>query len=203
MNCFYCKNGESSRCEKVLLFGCPLLDGAQAEYVRVPLADGTLFLRPPEVPEEIAVLMADIVCTCLSRPPLHLLPFPLTYPGLSAVPDGLFRSSQRILDAPLLPPRQQRGGGGRLRPGGTLRGRGGARVRTRAPVRDRQRPEPARARAVPRRGAAQLRRRHGRPQGAAPRSHRRPRRRRRHGGRRTPARSAARVRYRPPLRHHQ
>lgn len=32
--CFYCKRGFSSRCEESLLFGCPKLDGAQAEYVR-------------------------------------------------------------------------------------------------------------------------------------------------------------------------
>ena len=70
MNCFYCKNGETSRCEKGLLFGCPFLDGAQAEYVRVPLADGTLFLRPPEIPEEVAVLMADIVPS--PSPPLSV-----------------------------------------------------------------------------------------------------------------------------------
>ena len=31
--CFYCKNNHSSRCEKSRLFGTPLLDGAQAEYV--------------------------------------------------------------------------------------------------------------------------------------------------------------------------
>lgn len=31
--CFYCKKGFSSRCEKCLLFGCAALDGAQAEYV--------------------------------------------------------------------------------------------------------------------------------------------------------------------------
>lgn len=29
--------------------------------VRVPLADGTLFVAPPEIPEEIVILMADIV----------------------------------------------------------------------------------------------------------------------------------------------
>ncbi|KAA8912774.1 alcohol dehydrogenase [Sphaerosporella brunnea] len=63
LDCFYCRNGETSRCEKVLLFGCPKLDGAQAEYVRVPLADGTLFPAPPEIPEETVVLMADIFPT--------------------------------------------------------------------------------------------------------------------------------------------
>lgn len=36
-SCWYCSRGLTSRCEKSLLFGSPLLDGAQAEYVRVPL----------------------------------------------------------------------------------------------------------------------------------------------------------------------
>lgn len=31
--CFYCKNGFSSRCAKCQLFGSPVLDGSQAEYV--------------------------------------------------------------------------------------------------------------------------------------------------------------------------
>lgn len=33
--CFYCKQGFSSRCEKSVLFGCDHLDGAQAEYVSI------------------------------------------------------------------------------------------------------------------------------------------------------------------------
>ena len=33
MECFYCKHGYSSRCEKGLLFGSVPLDGAQAQYV--------------------------------------------------------------------------------------------------------------------------------------------------------------------------
>lgn len=63
MECFYCKNGETSRCDHSLVFGHPKMDGGQAEYVRVPLADGTLFSAPPEIPEETVVLMADIVCS--------------------------------------------------------------------------------------------------------------------------------------------
>ncbi|KAF8543876.1 putative alcohol dehydrogenase [Trichophaea hybrida] len=63
MNCFFCNNNETSRCENVLLFGSTSLDGAQAEYVRVPLADGTLFKSPPEIPKETVVLMADIFPT--------------------------------------------------------------------------------------------------------------------------------------------
>lgn len=61
--CFYCKNGYSSRCEKSLLFGSAALDGAQAEYVRVPYADGTVVKAPPGIEDKTLVLMADIFPT--------------------------------------------------------------------------------------------------------------------------------------------
>lgn len=61
--CFYCKNGFSSRCAKSLLLGCPLLDGAQAEYVRLPLADGTVMKAPEGINDKALVLMADIFPT--------------------------------------------------------------------------------------------------------------------------------------------
>jgi threonine dehydrogenase-like Zn-dependent dehydrogenase len=61
--CFYCKRGFSSRCEKCLLFGCPLLDGAQAEYVRIPLAEATVVKAPGEIDDMKLCLMADILPT--------------------------------------------------------------------------------------------------------------------------------------------
>ncbi|OBT74441.1 hypothetical protein VF21_06601 [Pseudogymnoascus sp. 05NY08] len=61
--CFYCIEGYSSRCEKSMLFGCPALDGAQAEYVRVPLADSTVVKAPPGIDELKLCLMADIFPT--------------------------------------------------------------------------------------------------------------------------------------------
>ena len=61
--CFYCKNGYSSRCTKCLLFGSATLDGAQAEFVRVPLADGTVVKAPPNINDRALVLMADIFPT--------------------------------------------------------------------------------------------------------------------------------------------
>ncbi|KAJ9202511.1 hypothetical protein DTO164E3_2951 [Paecilomyces variotii] len=61
--CYYCKHGFSSRCEKCLLFGCPLLDGGQAEYARIPLADGTVMKAPEGIDEKALVLMADIFPT--------------------------------------------------------------------------------------------------------------------------------------------
>jgi len=61
--CFYCKKGYSSRCEKSQLFGTPGLDGGQAEYCRIPLADTTVVKAPSNIQENKLVLMADIFPT--------------------------------------------------------------------------------------------------------------------------------------------
>ncbi|KOS17153.1 putative zinc-type alcohol dehydrogenase-like protein [Escovopsis weberi] len=63
--CFYCRRGFSSRCASSRLFGSPALDGGQAEFVRIPLADGTLFHAPPvsSISDSALILMADIFPT--------------------------------------------------------------------------------------------------------------------------------------------
>ncbi|KAG6042018.1 hypothetical protein E4U41_007114 [Claviceps citrina] len=61
--CFYCKKGFTARCEKSLLFGCPALDGGQAEYVRVPYADSTAVKAPESISDRALLLMADIFPT--------------------------------------------------------------------------------------------------------------------------------------------
>lgn len=61
--CFYCSHGFSSRCVECKLFGTPILEGAQAEYVRIPLADTTVMKAPPKINEKTLVLMADIFPT--------------------------------------------------------------------------------------------------------------------------------------------
>ncbi|KAK1751921.1 alcohol dehydrogenase GroES-like domain-containing protein [Echria macrotheca] len=63
MNCFYCLKGFTSRCAHSLLFGSPALDGGQAEFVRVPFADGTLMKAPPGIADRALVLTADIFPT--------------------------------------------------------------------------------------------------------------------------------------------
>lgn len=60
MQCFYCRNGYSSRCIRSKLFGCDTLDGGQAEYVRIPDADGTAMKAPSTISDKALVLMADI-----------------------------------------------------------------------------------------------------------------------------------------------
>ncbi|KUJ20993.1 putative alcohol dehydrogenase, partial [Mollisia scopiformis] len=61
--CFYCLDDFSSRCTKNQLFGSPSLDGGQAEFVRVPLADGTVVKAPNSIPDRALILMADIFPT--------------------------------------------------------------------------------------------------------------------------------------------
>src|ERR1700749_4974150 len=56
-SCFYCKNNTSSRCENGLLFGSAAMDGAQAEYVRVPLAETSAVKAPDGVRDTALVLM--------------------------------------------------------------------------------------------------------------------------------------------------
>jgi len=67
--CFYCRSGLTSRCERGQLFGWVEggvgLHGAQAELVRVPLADSTLVGLPPDVADEPALFAADILATGL------------------------------------------------------------------------------------------------------------------------------------------
>lgn len=61
--CFYCKQGHTARCVHSLLFGSPTLDGGQAEYVRVPYANGSVMKAPSSLSDQALVLMADIFPT--------------------------------------------------------------------------------------------------------------------------------------------
>lgn len=63
MDCFYCKAGFTSRCDQSLLLGSPKLDGAQAEYIRIPTADGTIVKAPAGISDNALILMADIFPT--------------------------------------------------------------------------------------------------------------------------------------------
>lgn len=67
--CFFCQLGLTSRCERGALFGWVEggtgLHGAQAELVRVPLADSTLAAVPEGVPAAVALLAGDVLPTGL------------------------------------------------------------------------------------------------------------------------------------------
>lgn len=65
--CFYCQSGLTARCPSGQLFGWVQrgsgLQGTQAEYLRVPLADSTLVAIPPGVTDEEALLLGDVFST--------------------------------------------------------------------------------------------------------------------------------------------
>lgn len=61
--CFFCQRGQTGRCSKGKVYGSIPLDGAQAEYVRVELADSTLYPAPTTIPDECLITMADIAPT--------------------------------------------------------------------------------------------------------------------------------------------
>lgn len=76
--CYYCKIGLSCRCEQGQLFGWVSggvgLQGAQAEYVRVPLADASLLSFSKELPADQVLFSGDILSTgyyCASRADLQ------------------------------------------------------------------------------------------------------------------------------------
>ncbi|KAJ2984198.1 hypothetical protein NQ176_g136 [Zarea fungicola] len=62
-DCFYCGNGASSRCAHSVLFGSKALDGGQAEFARIPMADSTAIKAPESISDKALVLMADIFPT--------------------------------------------------------------------------------------------------------------------------------------------
>jgi threonine dehydrogenase-like Zn-dependent dehydrogenase len=55
--------GYTSRCDQSLLFGSEALDGGQAQYVRIPLADSTVMKAPETISDRALILMADIFPT--------------------------------------------------------------------------------------------------------------------------------------------
>ncbi len=65
--CYFCKAGLTARCEKSQLFGWVEngkgLQGAQAEYVRIPMADSTAVLIPGNIQPHHALLAGDILST--------------------------------------------------------------------------------------------------------------------------------------------
>ena len=65
--CFYCRDGLTSRCTRGQLFGWVEngqgLPGLQAQYARVPLADTTLLRLPAEVKADEALLLGDVLST--------------------------------------------------------------------------------------------------------------------------------------------
>jgi len=63
--CEYCKKGMYSHCEKGGWILGHLIDGTQAEYVRIPFADNSLYHIPENADEDAMVMLSDILPTGL------------------------------------------------------------------------------------------------------------------------------------------
>lgn len=64
LECEYCIHGFTSRCVHSQLLGSPALPGAQAQFIRIPKAGGTLIeMDSSDLPPETAILLADILPT--------------------------------------------------------------------------------------------------------------------------------------------
>ncbi len=61
--CEYCKKAMYSHCEKGGWILGNLIDGTQAEYVRIPFADNSLYHIPANANEEALVMLSDILPT--------------------------------------------------------------------------------------------------------------------------------------------
>lgn len=61
--CCYCKDKMYSQCEKGGWLLGHKIDGTQAEYVRIPFADTSLYHIPPNVDEEAIIMFSDILPT--------------------------------------------------------------------------------------------------------------------------------------------
>jgi alcohol dehydrogenase len=61
--CSYCKRGMYSHCENGGWILGHLIDGTQAEYVRIPHADTSLYRIPENADEEALVMLSDILPT--------------------------------------------------------------------------------------------------------------------------------------------
>jgi alcohol dehydrogenase len=61
--CEYCKRGMPSHCEQGGWILGNTIDGTQAEFVRIPFADTSLYLIPKDADEDAMVMLSDILPT--------------------------------------------------------------------------------------------------------------------------------------------
>ncbi|HJS74288.1 MAG TPA: zinc-binding dehydrogenase, partial [Vicinamibacteria bacterium] len=114
--CFYCRKGLTCRCTSGQLFGWVQdgrgLEGAQAEYVLVPLADSTLVKLPEGVDIEAALFLGDILATGFFCADMAEAGPGGVYAVLGCGPVGLFallgareRGAERVFAVDVVPER--------------------------------------------------------------------------------------------------
>lgn len=66
-DCWFCRKGQSQLCENAAIFGAGAfgggLPGAQAQFLRVPIADVNLLHVPDDVEDEPALFVGDVLTT--------------------------------------------------------------------------------------------------------------------------------------------
>ena len=121
-NCDACRQGRSSRCEVGQLFGWGSPDvpgrrlhGAQAQFLRVPLADGTAVTVPDSIDDDTAVLLTDNLPTAWwmaeragVEPGATVAVIGLGALGLCAVAAALAQGAVRVIAIDRAPDRAKR-----------------------------------------------------------------------------------------------
>ncbi len=60
-DCYYCRTGLLTMCLQRQFFGFGQVGGAQAQWVRVPMAESTVELLPDEISDQQAVFLSDVL----------------------------------------------------------------------------------------------------------------------------------------------
>ena len=117
--CFFCHSGLTARCSRGALLGWVEngsgLQGAQAEFVRIPFAESTLVAIGPELPGRQALLAGDVLSTGLFAASLggveagqHVAVIGCGAVGLMAVVGALHAGAERVYAIDLVEERRDR-----------------------------------------------------------------------------------------------
>ncbi len=65
-DCYYCRAGLLTMCLQRQFFGFGQIGGAQAQWLRVPMAESTVELLPDEISDQQAVFLSDVLSGALA-----------------------------------------------------------------------------------------------------------------------------------------
>lgn len=102
--CWFCRRGQTSLCEEYRTLGAGLfggdLRGAQAERLRVPVADVNLLAIPDEIEDERAVFVGDVLTTAVHAARVAAIEPEQTVAIVGAGPIGCLVAQAAGLDDP-------------------------------------------------------------------------------------------------------